>query len=148
MGGQRQSLPLYPRKKDAVATVQNGGWVQRSCAQRDFFVFSCTLYFIPTCFFVQSFLVLTFVFTYNTQHKHPYPWRDSFIFSVLYLYFFVLTVLALPFFSYRTTHIYTPRGIRNRNPSKRSAAEPRLRPLVHWDRLLWSMDRQTHCESL
>jgi hypothetical protein len=28
-----------------------------------------------------------------------------------------------------------PRMIRTRNPSKRAAADPRLRPRVHWDRL-------------
>ena len=28
-----------------------------------------------------------------------------------------------------------PRGIRTRNPSKRAAAEPRLKPRGHWDRL-------------
>ena len=32
------------------------------------------------------------------------------------------------------TNIHAPRGIRTRNPSKRSAVNPRLRPLGHWDR--------------
>jgi hypothetical protein len=32
------------------------------------------------------------------------------------------------------TNIHAPGRIRNRNPSKRSAADPRLRPLGHWDR--------------
>jgi hypothetical protein len=33
------------------------------------------------------------------------------------------------------TNIHAPGGIRTRNPSKRAAADPRFRPLGHWDRL-------------
>ena len=32
------------------------------------------------------------------------------------------------------TNIRTPGGIRTRNPSKRAAADPRLRPRGYWDR--------------
>jgi hypothetical protein len=32
------------------------------------------------------------------------------------------------------TNIHAPGGIQTRNPSRRSAADPRLRPLGHWDR--------------
>jgi len=32
------------------------------------------------------------------------------------------------------TDIHAPGGIRTRNHSKRAAADPRLRPRVHWDR--------------
>jgi hypothetical protein len=32
------------------------------------------------------------------------------------------------------TNIHAPGGLRTRNPSKRTAADPRLRPLGHWDR--------------
>jgi hypothetical protein len=32
------------------------------------------------------------------------------------------------------TNIHAPVGIRTRNPSKRSTADPRLRPLSYWDR--------------
>jgi hypothetical protein len=32
------------------------------------------------------------------------------------------------------TYIHAPGGIRTRNPSKRTAADPRLRPRGHWDR--------------
>jgi hypothetical protein len=32
------------------------------------------------------------------------------------------------------TDIHTPGGIRTRNPSKRAAADPRLRPRGNWDR--------------
>ena len=34
-----------------------------------------------------------------------------------------------------TTDIHVSGGIRTRNPSRRAAAAPRLRPLGHWDRL-------------
>jgi len=34
----------------------------------------------------------------------------------------------------RQTNIHAPGGIRARNPSKRAAADPRLRPRCHWDR--------------
>jgi hypothetical protein len=37
------------------------------------------------------------------------------------------------------TNIHVPGGIRTRNPSRRAAADPRLRPLGHWDRLLISL---------
>jgi hypothetical protein len=33
------------------------------------------------------------------------------------------------------TNIHAPGGIQTQNSSKRAAADPRLRPLVHWDRL-------------
>jgi hypothetical protein len=51
----------------------------------------------------------------------------------------VLLVLALPFVLnvQHTQHKYPcPGGIRTRNPSRRAAADPRLRPLGHWDRQL------------
>jgi hypothetical protein len=34
------------------------------------------------------------------------------------------------------TDIHAPGGIRTRNPSKRAAVDPRLRPRGHWDRPL------------
>jgi hypothetical protein len=37
------------------------------------------------------------------------------------------------------TSIRPPGGIRNRNPIKRAAADPRLRPRGHWDRRLGSL---------
>jgi hypothetical protein len=38
----------------------------------------------------------------------------------------------------RNTHkIHAPGGIRTHKPSKRTAADPRLRPRGHWDRHLW-----------
>ena len=65
------------------------------------FVFSCTLYFIRTCFFVLIVLHLAYSSLLTTQN----------------------------------TNIHAPGGIRTRNPSRRAAADPRLRPLGHWDRL-------------
>ena len=65
------------------------------------------------------------------------PHRDFFYFLVLSLYFihtcfFVLTVLASTFclLLYKThTNTHSSGGIRTRNTSRRSAADPRLRPL-------------------
>ena len=66
------------------------------------------------------------------------PHRDLFfrilLFSVLYFIrtcFFVLNALHLAVLSLLTTHninIHTPGGIRTRNPSRRAAADLRLRP--------------------
>jgi hypothetical protein len=47
----------------------------------------------------------------------------------------------LPFvFTYKT-NIHAPGGIRTHNASNRSAADPRIRPLGHWDRRIRSPDR-------
>jgi hypothetical protein len=35
------------------------------------------------------------------------------------------------------TNIHAPGRIRTRNPRRRAAADPRLRPLGHWDRHVW-----------
>ena len=63
------------------------------------------------------------------------PTGDLFLFSLslLYLCCFFLIVLALPFVlcNAHDTNIHAPDGIRTRNPSKRAAADPRLRPLGH-----------------
>ena len=37
------------------------------------------------------------------------------------------------------TDIHAPGGIRTHDPSKRAAADPRLRPRGHWDRPLASL---------
>ena len=47
--------------------------------------------------------------------------------------FSVLVALYLLYHA-QHTNIHAPGGIRTRNPSKRAAADPRLRPLGHWDR--------------
>ena len=100
--------------------------------------FCILLYSVCTSSLLGSFswlsCILPFVCTYNTQHKHPCLRRDFFcLFSALYLYCFVLTALALPFVllvqNTHNTNIQAPGGIRTCNPSKRSAADPRLRPL-------------------
>ena len=41
-----------------------------------------------------------------------------------------------------------PGGIRTHSPSKRSALNPRLRPLGHWGHLIRSPDRAAHSQSL
>jgi hypothetical protein len=63
-------------------------------------------------------------------------------FSFYSLYFICTTTvswlswLCLVSLLYKThnTNIHAPGGIRTRNPSKQSAADPRLRPLGHWNR--------------
>ena len=112
--------PLYHRERDPVSTVQNAGWAPGQ-------IWTGAKNLAPTGIFF-SFLP---------------P-------SALELYFFVLIVMALTFVLYCTTHntnIHTPRSIQTRNPSKRSAADPRLRPLGCWDRLR-SQDRPARCKSL
>jgi hypothetical protein len=52
--------------------------------------------------------------------------------------YFVVIVLHFALLSVLTTHntyIHNPGGIRTRNPSERSAAYPRLKPLGHWNRV-------------
>jgi hypothetical protein len=48
------------------------------------------------------------------------------------------------------TNIHAPGGIRTRNPSRRATADPRLRPLGHWDRWLWyhSVFKSVQCYAL
>jgi hypothetical protein len=76
--------PLYLRQRDPVPIVYEAVWAPgpvwigaENLASTGifFFVFSCTLYFIHTCFFV--LIVLHFAYTCNTQHKHPCFRRDS-----------------------------------------------------------------------
>ena len=81
----------------------------------------------------------TWQYTTLTTDRHPCARRD-FFFSVLHLYYyFVLIVLAVSFVltvkHTQQTNIHAPGGIQTRNPSKRSAADPRLRPPGHWNRL-------------
>ena len=51
--------------------------------------------------------------------------------SILYLY--LLCPYVTNSSTTHNTNIHAPGGIPTRNPSKRSAADPRLRPLGHWD---------------
>ena len=68
--------------------------------------------------------------------------QDFFMFSsILFVLhptcFFVVISLHFAFLSLLTTNntdIHALGGIRTRNPSKRSPADPHLRPLGHWDR--------------
>jgi hypothetical protein len=73
--GKETRYPLYRRRggppspvwtcEENLALIGAGGGG---------FVFSCTLYFIRTSFFV--FIVLHFAFCLYSQHKHPCPRRD------------------------------------------------------------------------
>ena len=76
-----------------------------------------------------------------TKDIHPPGGIFFFVFSCTPYFirtsFRVLIVLHFAFLSLLPTHntnIRVPGGIRTLNPSKRRAADPRLRPLGHWDR--------------
>jgi hypothetical protein len=79
--------PLYPRERDPVKIVLDARWApgpvwtnEKNLAPTGtfFFISFCILYFIRTCFFVLIVLHFAFfVFTCNTQHKHPCPRWDS-----------------------------------------------------------------------
>jgi hypothetical protein len=70
-----------------------------------------------------------------------WPPPGFFLFSVLHLHcFFVLTVPFVFTVQHTKQISKPPGGIRTRNPSKRLAADPRLIPLGHWNRLR-SLDR-------
>ena len=96
--------PLYPPGKKP-STHCEGGWVGSRAA-------------IDWC---------------EKFHRH----REFFIlfYPLLHLYLFVLIVLYFAFCFYlrHTSNIHGPGGIRTRNPSKRLAADTRLRSLDHWD---------------
>ena len=57
--------------------------------------------------------------------------------SILHLY----TLMSSCHLFLYNTNIHAPGGIRTRNPSRQSAADPRPRPLGHWDRRIRSPDR-------
>ena len=104
-----------------------------------FWIPSLALSLFPCFFFILIVLPSVFAFTVH-QHKHPAP-------GAIFLYSFVVCTLSvivslsclsciLPFCLLPATHstnIHTPGGIQTRNTSKRSAADPRLRQLGHWD---------------
>jgi hypothetical protein len=97
--------------------------------------------FRPSCRFTFHATVLI----QQTQHKHSCPRWDFFCLSGFFpfdpfLYClnpFVLHVTLrsmLPsLYNKHNTNIHAPGGIRTHNPSKRAAADPRLRPHGHWD---------------
>jgi hypothetical protein len=86
--------------------------------------------------------------THNTHSS-----RQTSMPPARYFFFFVLctssALLLLPWLSWvcllsllcksHNTNIHAPGGIRTRNTSKRSAADPRLRPLGRWDPLLFML---------
>ena len=78
----------------------------------------------------------------------PPPVMFCFLFV---LYFCVFTVLRFCLLSLlyniHFTNIHAPGGIPTCNPSKRSAADPRLGPLGHWDGIR-SADRPARSESM
>jgi hypothetical protein len=79
----------------------------------------------------------------HTQHSHIHAPG-----GIFYSLYFTCTT-ALSWLSWRcllsvlcnthNTNIRAPGWIRTRNPCRRAAADPRLRPLGHWDRLSWQL---------
>ena len=92
------------------------------------------IFFVPcTSSVLFVLIVLAVPFVLNVQHKHTCPRRD--FFCSLY---FVCTTLSWLSWLCRLSLMYNTNthafgGIRTRNPSKRAAADARLRPLGHWD---------------
>jgi uncharacterized BrkB/YihY/UPF0761 family membrane protein len=116
---------------------------KKSRPHRDFissFAVVLFFYFSLRCSSALTVLASFFVFiVQHTQQKYPCPSAGFFFcilsYSVLHPYLFVLNVLHFCLFCpYCTTHntnIHAPGGIRTRNPNKRSAADPSLKPLGH-----------------
>jgi hypothetical protein len=120
-----------------------------SSNSRCFFLFSCFLFcFIHVCFLVLIVLAVAFCphctthkHKHKHKHKHPCPRQDFFfVFSctlcLIRTCVFVSAFQHFAFLSLLTTqhkHLYLS-GIRTRNPSQRSAADPRLKLPSQWDR--------------
>jgi hypothetical protein len=93
------------------------------------------LYFIRTCSLSSLSCILPLLS--STYNKHPWPWLHFppplyFICTSL-SWLSWLCLLSLLYNTYNT-NIHAPGWIQTRNPSKRSATDPRLRSLGHWDR--------------
>jgi hypothetical protein len=80
--------------------------------------------------------------THNIHKKQTSRTSAGFFFVFLFLSFcpfdrlstFMSFVLVSHFSATHNTNIHASGGIRTRNPSKRSAADPHLRPLGNWNR--------------
>ena len=103
----------------------------------------CFLYSLVICtssllvsFFL--FIVLYFAFCLYLQHATKTSMLPVEFVFVLCLYFIHTSLSWLSwlclFSLLYNTNIHASGGIRTRNRSKRSATDPRLRPLGHWDR--------------
>jgi hypothetical protein len=99
-----------------------------------------------------KFLILFSLCTFSVLPSLPFIVQHNknihvsggiiFVRSAFYLFLSVLFIhcvlsyhLSLCHLFLYNTNVHAACGIRTRNPSKRSAADPRLRPLVHRDRL-------------
>ena len=128
VGGEGHAPAALPRERDPVRIVQETRraagpvWTAAQNPASTGIYFVLFLHFICTfCPNRPRFCLLSFT-VQHTHNIHPCPRRKFFLFSVLYLYFFVLIVLTLPFVLYlQNTHksnIHAPGGIQTRNPSK------------------------------
>jgi hypothetical protein len=98
------------------------------------FLFVTSLWFCP--------LYPLCTFTFSVLFIHCAPLHPLSSLSTVHLYILcplypLCTFTSSAFMSLiplqHNTNIYASSGIQTRNPSKRAAAEPRLRPLGHWD---------------
>ena len=138
------SFIVYPVDLRAIFQPQKTTKWRISKTPSGIFLYSLVLCVLQPYMVLFSWLscILPFVFTYNTQDKHPCPPRDFVVFSrtlfVLQPYFYLC--LGCPTFCclsllYNTQHMHPCRdGIQTPNSSKRSAADRRLRTLCQWYR--------------
>ena len=107
--------------------------------------FCCYLFVLVSFSWLSWLCLLSFTVKYTTKTSIT-PAR--LLFCSLCTLFVLLCPDGLGFYLfsllYNNTHntnIHAAGGIRNRNPSKRSAADPRLKPRDHWDGHLFEQRR-------
>jgi hypothetical protein len=149
--------PLYLRgKKPSTHCIERQGGTQRLSGYvrkishlLRFFLYSlvlctsCVLGSLPGLSFIMPFVFYSlhwhyfFIFFYSASTS-----------SVLVSLYWLPCILHFYFYLNRNTNFHVPGGIWTRNPSKRSAADPRHRPLGHWDRQSRPPNRLARSESL
>ena len=109
--------------------------LKESMTTPGFFKFSYSVFILYPYLFLRLYCPAFCLFVFRTQTSMP-P-------AGFFLYFICTSLSSLSsacllFFTVQhtqhNTNVHAPGGIRTHNSSKRSAADPRLRPLGHWDR--------------
>jgi hypothetical protein len=75
--------------------------------------------------------------THNTKKTHIHN-PKGFFFIILFVRMNCPGFCLFALTGQHNTNIHAAVGIRTRNPSRRAATDPRLRPLGHWDRQLYN----------
>ena len=125
--------PLYSREINSVPTVEDDGWISEAVGPTGNFFFV----FYRILFVLHPYLFLC-ILSYSVCTSSVLVSLYSIVFCLYFIRtcFFVLIVLHFAFcITTHNTNMHAPGGIRTRNPSKRSAADTRLRSLGHWDRV-------------